>query len=173
MELDLNMYKKISTDILISFAINFAFILILNLCLVQEYLIANYGSIGAEIIKQFFYGAIGATIACSLFLSKDKGINEIESLKDKPNKELFRLPDSVDRILYLQRIISSGVLACLGMLILLAGFSYLEINYSGSFDVKQKFIFAIVSLLIGLYQSKFLSKIEKLFENMIRTEVNK
>jgi hypothetical protein len=173
MKPDLKEYKKISNIIFLSFLINILFILALNYSRIENVIIMNFGGISAEIIKQFFYGAIGATISCSIFLKKDKEINELESLKDKPDPAVLRLPDVIDKRLYIQRIITSGILAILGMLLILAGFSYLEVDFSADFTFKHKLFFAISSLMIGIYQSKFLTSVEKIFEGLFKSSKNK
>lgn len=76
-------------------------------------------------IKQFFYGALGATVAGTLFLAKDKDINEIESLKSKPDPLILRHPDRIDKTFYLLRIMTSGVLAIIDTMLILSGFTYL------------------------------------------------
>jgi hypothetical protein len=122
-------------------------------------------------IEQFFYGSLAATIACSLFLSKDKEINELEALKTNPDPKELRLPDSIDKRLYVQRIFSSGLLAVFGMFLLLFAFNYLDIDTSKDFTFKQKLLVGIFSFLIGLFQSKFLANIEGFFENFYKTKI--
>jgi hypothetical protein len=70
--------------------------------------------------------------------------------------------------MYVQRIISSGILAVLGLVILLAGFSYLDVSYDKDFTAKHKLLFVLASFLIGLNQSKFLARLEKLFDNFFK-----
>lgn len=170
MTLDLNEYKKISSIVFWSFFINIVCIICLNLNAVENLILEYFGEISTEVINQFFYGAIGATISCSIFLAKDKEINECELLNAKPDPKKLRLPDIIDRRLYVQRIITSGILAILGMLLILAGFSYLEVDYSGQFTFKQRLFFTISSLLIGIYQSKFLCSIEKIFDGFYKAK---
>jgi hypothetical protein len=169
MKPELREYKKISTIIFLSFLVNFICILAFNYSRIENIIILNFGRISSEIIKQFFYGAIGATISCSIFLKRDKEINELESLKENPDPSVLRLPDIIDKRLYIQRIITSGILAILGMLLILAGFSYLEVDFSTDFTFKHKLFFAISSLLIGIYQSKFLISVEKIFESIFKS----
>lgn len=173
MKPDLKEYKKISTIIFLSFFINMVFILVLNYSRFENVIVMNFGRISAEIIRQFFYGAIGATISCSIFLKKDKEMNELESLKDNPDPTILRLPDIIDKRLYIQRIITSGILAILGTLLILAGYSYLEVDFSTDFTFKHKLFFAISSLLIGIYQSKFLNSVEKIFEGLFKSNKSK
>lgn len=170
MKLDLSEYKKIASIIFWSFLINIICVLALNLKMLESYILEYFGNISSELIKQFFYGAIGATISCSIFLKKDKEMNELESLKENPDPKELRLPDIIDKRLYIQRIITGGILAIMGMLLLLAGFSYLDVDYSGEFTFKQKLFFAISSMLIGIYQSKFLSSIEKIFDGFFQSK---
>jgi len=169
MSLDLSEYKKISLIIFMSFFICIGILVVLNANVIEAWIKNEFGQICTEIFKQFFYGALGGTIACSLFLKKDKEINEVESLKDNPDPQILRLPDNIDKRLYVQRIITSGVLAVLGTIIIIAGLSYLEIEYKSEFDLKQKMLFVISSLLIGLYQFKFLGSLEKLYYSFFKT----
>ena len=161
-------YKKIINVLVTSFIINIILILAFNLAIVNCYLTLVFGNLGLELIKQFFYGSIGATIACTLFLAKDKDINELESLKEKPDPKVLRLPDSIDRKFYSLRIATSGLLAIVGAIVILTGFSYLEIDYDQGFSIKQKLLFALASFLIGLYQFKFLNRIENVFNSLFK-----
>ncbi|TLX73483.1 hypothetical protein E9993_15330 [Labilibacter sediminis] len=163
--MDLSEYKKISKSIFISFIIHAFLILMINFNAVEIWINSQFGQICSELFKQYFYGAIGGTIACSLFLKNDKERNEIESLKDNPDPMELRLPDVIDKRLYIQRIITSGILAVLGALIIIAVFfSYLEVDFKNGFILKHKMFLIISSLSIGLYQLKFLGSLEKLFE---------
>lgn len=166
--MDLTKYKIISRIILSSFIICFLIILCLNVNYIEGWITSVLGQISSEVFKQFFYGMLGGTIACSLFLTHDKETNEVESLKPDPDPQVLRMPDSIDIKLYVQRIITSGVLAVLGTLIIIAGFSYLEVDYSNGFILKHKLFFIISSVLIGLFQVKFLGNLEKLFDSFFK-----
>ncbi len=168
MAFDLQQYKKITSALFVSFIMNFIFILTINLHFIETKMLLIFGKVVVEGIKQFFYGALAATISCSLFVAKDKDINEVESLNKKPNPLIYRLPDTFDKRMYIQRIISSGVLAVLGFVIILAGFSYLEVNFDKTFTAKHKLLFVLSSFLIGLNQAKFLSRLEKMFDNFFK-----
>jgi hypothetical protein len=168
MPLDLKQYMKISTVLFFSFLFNFVILLAVNIKFVEAKLLPFFGQIALEGIKQFFYGALAATISCSLFVAKDKDINELELLKSPPDPSTFRLPDIFDKRMYIQRIICSGILAVLGLVIILAGFSYLEVNYEKAFTAKHKLLFVLSSFLIGLNQSKFLARLEKLFDQFFK-----
>lgn len=168
MGIDLTEYKKISKIIFISFFICLIGLLVLNSNYAETWIDKQFGQISSELFKQFFYGCLGGTIACSLFLKNDKEVNEVESLKSNPDPLILRLPDSVDKRLYIQRMITSGILAVLGTLIIIAGFSYLEVDYTNGFIFKQKVFFVISSILIGLFQFKFLGSLEKLFDSIFK-----
>ncbi|HEY5462625.1 MAG TPA: hypothetical protein VIJ95_05155 [Hanamia sp.] len=171
MSIDLAEYKKISKVLFWSMGLNAAFLLALHFEPIDNYLSVNFGYIVRLCVEQFFYGSLAATIASSLFLSKDKEINELEAVESKPDPKVFRLPDIVDRNLYIQRIISSGFLAVFGMFVLLFTFNYLDVNLNPEFTFKQKLLIGIFSFMIGLYQSKFLSNIEKLFETLYKSKI--
>ena len=122
MNLDLTEYKKISRIIFLSFFVSLGCIVIIHLQPIDGDLVALLGKISRLAIDQFFYGTIGATIACSIFLSKDKDTNIIESRQVKPDPIKLQLPDELDKWLYLQRIVSSGILAIFGMFLTMLTF---------------------------------------------------
>ncbi|MFC4219315.1 hypothetical protein [Flagellimonas marina] len=169
MAIDLSVYKKIINVLFGSFIVCLGGLIIIQTNNIECWLKIEFGQIGFQLLNQFLYGALGGTIAGSLFLKKDKEINEIESLKPKPNPTILRLPDEVDKSLYIHRIITSGVLAVLGTLLIITGFGYLEVEYKDGFVLRQEIFFIITSVLIGLYQIKFLGRIEKLFESFFRS----
>lgn len=169
MSMDLSGHKKILQILFISFLFCLLSLVSLHLNIVEKWIKFEFGQIGHQLFCQFFYGALGGTIAGSLFLKKDKEINEVESLEDEPDPKKLRLPDEVDKQLYIQRIITSGVLAILGTLMIIAGFSYLEVEYANGFIIKQKIFIVIAGTLIGLYQFKFLGRVEKLFDNFFKS----
>lgn len=172
MGIDLTEYKNIARILFWSMALNAIFILALHFNTIDEYLTINFGSIVRLSIEQFFYGSLAATIACSVFLSKDKEINELEALKPNPDPKELRLPDILDKRLYIQRILSSGFLAVFGMFIILFAFNYLDVNTNSEFTFKQKLLIGIFTFMIGLFQSKFLSNIEKLFDTFYKNKVS-
>ena len=172
MNIDLTEYKNISKILFWSMGLNVAIVILLHFHLIDEYIIQNFGYILRLSIEQFFYGALAATIACSIFLNKDKETNELEALKSNPDPKELRLPDIIDKRQYIQRIISSGFLAVFGMFITLFAFNYLDINAMLDFTFKQKLLIGISSFMIGLYQSKFLSNIEKFFDGFYKSKVS-
>lgn len=120
-------------------------------------------------IKQFFYGALGATVFSSFFLSNDIEINELESLNEEPDLTKLRYPTNEDISLYIQRIISSGFLAIIGAFVLMGGFGYLEVTFE-VITLKQKILFALVSFLIGLFQGNFYAKLESVFKRIFNSD---
>jgi len=172
MSIDLTEYKNISKILFWSKGLNVASVLALHYYRIDNFLIQNFGNIVRLSIEQFFYGALAATIASSIFLSKDKEINELESLKSNPDPKELRLPDIIDKRQYIQRILSSGLLAVFGMFIILFAFNYLDVSASSDFTFKQKLLIGVFSFMIGLHQSKFLSNIEKFFDNFYKSKVS-
>jgi hypothetical protein len=170
MKINLKEYEAISKIIFWSFFINITSIILFNFKAIDIFLFEYFNIIFIEALHQFFYGALSATIACSLFMAKDKETNELESVKEKPDPSILMLPDCIDRKLYIQRIISSGLLAIVGMMLLLAGFSYLEVNFETTFTFKQKMFFGISSSLIGLYQINFIEKLRKVFDAFYKSK---
>ncbi|MFL9844233.1 hypothetical protein [Flavobacterium rhizosphaerae] len=160
-------YLVIARVLFISFFIASLLIIVLNLNFIDIYMDIYFGNLKSELLKQFLYGSLGATIACSIFLSKDKEINELESLKSNPNYEILRYPTKEDIHLYIQRIISSGILGVVGVLVLLAGFGYLDISPE-KINMKHKILFALSSFLIGVFQSKFYDNLQSIMENIFK-----
>ncbi len=165
-------YKKISRMIIISFLINSTILIALNIPHINLFLANLLGNLKFEILKQFFFGSIGGTITCSLFLSKDMEINAIESVKKNPDPEVLRYPNIINVHLYFHRMLNSGIFAILGCLIMLAGFSYINYNYS-EFTIKHKILFAISSILIGIFQHKFIRRIGGVFDKIYNPEDKK
>lgn len=112
-------------------------------------------------IQVYFWGALGATVASSVFMARDKETNETESLKEKTDPNVLRYPDEIDVQLYLHRILTSGFLGVVGGLILLAGFDYFDVPPQ-VMAVKSKLFLTILSLLIGLFQPNFLASLSDL-----------
>ncbi|MGA9112017.1 MAG: hypothetical protein WB290_17175, partial [Smithella sp.] len=107
---DIKYYKYITALLIIAFIMEIILLLLFNIENVSQYLESLYGIKKTFVIQLFFWSALGATIACSLFMSEDKEINEVERAKGKPDPVVLRYPDIIDVFLYLQRIITSGVL---------------------------------------------------------------
>ncbi|HEY5125065.1 MAG TPA: hypothetical protein VIK14_15135 [Ignavibacteria bacterium] len=163
--MDLKNYKKIIRLLYLSFFINSIILVFLNISAIHQCFISIFSEIKAELIIQIFFGALGSTISCSLYLATDKEINELESKKAKPDPKILREPDEIDISLYIHRIISGSVLAILGSLIILAGLSYFEVNYT-NFSIKQKILISASSIMIGLFQHKFLDDIKDVYCNI-------
>lgn len=119
------------------------------------------------LIQLFFWSALGATIACSLFLAQDKEINEKEACKKHPSPDVLRYPTNVDVHLYAQRILTSGFLGLVGAFIILAGLGYFEVPID-SINEKHKIFLIITAFVVGLHQKNFLATLtslcKKIFE---------
>ena len=163
---DFNNYKSISKMLIVIFIVCLVLLLGLHATAVTDKLKDIFGDKGQTLIKSFLFGALGATISCSLFLTRDKEENKQHFLKN-PNSLEIDLPDGIDSQMYFQRVISSGILAGLGTVILFAGLSYVDVKFSSGVD-KQKYLSITSSILIGLYQGKFLLFIDSLFDNIFR-----
>ena len=167
---DIKYYKYITTIIMISFSFNIALLLTLNVSTTSQYLESLYSIKKLFIIQLFIWAMLGSTIACSLFLSQDKEINEIESVKTHPDPSLLRYPDMIDLFLYLQRIITGGILGVIGALILFAGLIFFDANI-GNMSLKHKSFFIVFCFLIGLYQRHFLGYLEKMLRKIIEDKI--
>lgn len=163
---DIKYYKHITALIMISFVVNVSILLILNITSSSQYLESLYGIKKAFVIQLFFWSALGATIACSLFMSEDKEINEVERTKNDPDPKVLRYPDVIDVFLYLQRIITSGILGVIGSLMLFAGLIFFEAQIE-VLSIKHKMFFVIFCFLIGMYQGNFIAYLGKMFRRII------
>jgi hypothetical protein len=83
-------------------------------------------------------------------------MNEVESLKRMPNPEVLRYPNSLDVVLYAQRILFNGVLGVVGGAIVMAGLGYFDVQVSAITE-KQRMFFVVFAFLIGVYQNDFLA----------------
>ncbi len=163
---DIKYYKYITALLIIAFIMEIILLLLFNIENVSQYLESLYGIKKTFVIQLFFWSALGATIACSLFMSEDKEINEVERAKGKPDPVVLRYPDIIDVFLYLQRIITSGVLGVIGALMLFAGLVFFEANID-VLSVKHKTFFIIFCFLIGMYQRNFIAYLSKMFKKII------
>lgn len=166
---DIKYYKHISTIIIISFAVNITILLILNTPNVSSGFEALFGVKKSFVIQLYFWSALGATISCSLFLSEDKEMNEVESVKDKPDPKVLRYPDIIDVTLYIQRIITSGILGVIGALLLFSGLIFFEANIE-TLSIKHRMFFIIFCFLIGMYQRNFLEYLGGMFRKILEKQ---
>jgi hypothetical protein len=114
----------------------------------------------------FFWGWLGAAVASSLFLARDKEDNELESLKDKPDPAMLRYPTDIDVHLYAHRIVTSACLAVVSAIVLYAGLSYFDAP-TAKLDAKQRAFFIAFAVLVGLYQGSFVTFLSKRFEEIL------
>jgi hypothetical protein len=99
-------------------------------------------------------------------MSEDKEINEVERVKNNPDPKVLRYPDVIDVSLYLQRIITSGVLGVIGALMLFAGLIFFEAQIE-VLSIKHKMFFIVFCFLIGMYQRNFITYLGKMFRRII------
>jgi len=107
-------------------------------------------------IELYFWAALGATVASYKFFANDKDANEIESIKKRPSPKILRYPNSLDVVLYVQRVLFRGVLGVIGGIIMMAGLGYFDVQLSAISD-KQRMFFIVFAFLIGVYQNEFLA----------------
>lgn len=153
-------YFHLSVLLTIAFILIGLALVLLNLQFVQAELVRHLGKNKAYFPQLFFWGCAGATIASSIFMANDKERNEIERLKDKVDASELRYPNTIDVFLYAQRIISSGFLALLGAVLLLAGLSYFDLSINTA-TTKHHLFFIIVCFMIGLYENRFLDSLQR------------
>ncbi len=163
---DIKNYRTISVLIIIALATAGAALLFLNSSLGHQTVLRYLGLQEAFGLQLFFWGALGAAIASSLFLARDKEENEIESVKEKRDLSVLRYPTGLDVHLYLHRILTSACLAVIGALILYAGLSYFDVPAALP-NPKHRAFFMLFSFLIGLYQGNFVAFLSKRFEKML------
>lgn len=158
-------YRHISFLILVALVGAGAMLLWLNTIsgrsLMQAYL-GNNVSFGLQL---FLWGALGGSIASSLYMAWDKEENELESVKDRPDPSCLRYPNEIDVHLYGHRIMTSACLAVVGGLFLYAGLNYFDVP--ATLNPKHRAFFIIFSFLIGLYQGKFLTFLNRRFQKIL------
>ena len=159
-------YRHISLLTLVALTVAGAMLLWLNTIsgcnLAQAYL----GSKAAFGLQLFFWGALGGAIASSLYLAWDKEENELERVKAAPDPTRLRYPNEIDVHLYCHRIVTSACLAVVGGMFLYAGLSYFDVP-AALLNQKHRAFFIIFSFLIGLYQGKFLTFLNKRFQKIL------
>lgn len=166
---DIKYYKHISVLITVSFLVNITILLIMNISSYSLFLEGLLGIKKTFVIELFFWAALGATIACSLFLSEDKEMNEVESVKENPDPKILRYPDEIDVIQYLHRIITSGILGVIGALMLFSGLFFFEANLE-ILSIKHRMFFVILCFLIGLYQRNFIAYLGDMFRKILEKQ---
>ena len=166
---DQKYYVHISYLLLAAFLLNGAAIFALNITDVFAWLASLIGAKKAVVTQLFFWAALGATIASSIFMKHDKDDNELESLKDKPDLAILRYPDAIDVGLYVQRILTSGFLGVFGAAILFAGLGYFDVS-TDALTTKHKLFLIVFSFLIGLYQSNFLTALNEMSKRFFQKQ---
>ncbi len=159
-------YRHISILILLALALAGAMLLWLNSASGRTYILAYLGTKVAFGLQLFFWGALGAAIASSLYLARDKDENEIESVKDAPDLTRLRYPTEIDIHLYGHRIVTSACLAVVGALFLYAGLSYFDVPADLP-SPKHRAFFILFAFLVGLYQGNFVTFLHKRFQKIL------
>ena len=167
---DIKYYKHITALLIVAFIVEIISLLFLNVASVSQYFESLFGIKKTFVIQLFFWSALGATIACSLFMAEDKETNEVESLKENPDPVTLKYPDAVDIFLYLQRIVTSGVLGVIGALMLFAGLIFFEANIE-VLSLRHKLFFIIFCFLIGMYQRNFITYLSQMFKKLSQIEI--
>ncbi len=156
-------YKNISYLLFACFILIPILIFILNLNKVEVALVQEIGLFKYLLLEAFFWGALGATISSSLFMAKDKDLNELEEAKEQPDPTNLRYPNLIDVFLYMQRIFSSGLLAVVGLLVI-----YLPMSIPRTDDIQQKtvILFMLGAFLIGMFQEKFIVLLKSIYKKV-------
>jgi len=163
---DIRYYRHISVLILLALVMAGAMLLCLNSSSGRSFVLAYFGNNAAFGLQLFFWGALGAAIASSLFLARDKDENELESVKTAPDRSRLRYPTEIDVHLYGHRIVTSACLAVVGALFLYAGLSYFDIPAALP-NPKHRAFFILFAFLIGLYQGNFVAFLSKRFQKIL------
>lgn len=163
---DIRNYRRISLLIVGALGVTGATLLWLNSHSGRSLALTYLGEKSAFGFQLFFWGALGATIAASLFLARDKEDNELESLKPTPDPNLLRYPTDIDVHLYCHRILTSACLAVVGSLFLYAGLSYFDVPAELP-SPKHRAFFILFAFLIGLYQGNFVTFLHKRFQRIL------
>ena len=169
---DIRYYRHISILIFVALAVAGAALLWFNSAFGRGVVQTHLGDKAGFGLQLFFWGALGAAIASSLFLARDKEENELESVKTNPDLSLLRYPTDIDVYLYGQRIVTSACLAVVGALLLYAGLGYFDVPADIP-SPKHRAFFILFSFLIGLYQGNFLAFLNKRFQKMLEKSARK
>ena len=165
------LYSKICWTLLAAFLVCGVAILALNCIAIVSALARLVGPDKVFFIQIYFWGALGATVASSIFLGKDKEANVTESVKEKPDPNVLQYPDAIDVHLYLHRILTSGFLGVVGGLVILGGLGYFDVP-PRVMAVKQRLFLIVFSFLIGLYQANFLTSLSDLSKRFFHQRKN-
>ena len=163
---DIRNYNRISWILLASFVIELLGLVVLTSGWGSRWILSFTGPKAAFLVQLFFWGAVGASIASSLFLARDKEDNEIESLKPTPDPSKLRYPTDVDVHLYVHRVLTSAALAVVGALFLYAGLSFFDVPQDVS-NPKHLAFFILFAFLVGFYQGNFVSFLSERFRKML------
>lgn len=163
---DIKYYTYISILVIAALVLSGATLLWLNSSVGRKVLFSYLGPKVAFGLQLFFWGALGAAIASSLFLARDKEENELESIKETPDLATLRYPTNLDVHLYAHRILTSACLAVIGALSLYAGLSYFDVPADLP-NPKQRAFFILFAFLIGLYQGNFVAFLSKRFQKIL------
>lgn len=163
---DVKYYRHISILVFLALVLASAMLLWLNSLSGRSFILAYLDNTAAFGLQLFFWGALGASIASSLFLSRDKDENELESVKSTPDPSRLRYPTEVDVHLYAHRILTSACLAVVGALFLYAAVSYFDVPADLP-NPKHRAFFILFAFLIGLYQGNFVAFLSKRFQMIL------
>lgn len=132
----------------------------------QAFLLVYFGTKTAFCLQPFFWGALGAAVASSLFLAEDKKQNEIELTKVTPDLSRLSYLNKIDVHLYFHRILTSAVLAVVEAFFLYAGLTYFDVP-ADSPNPKHQAFFIVFAVLVGLYQANFVAFLHKRFQKIL------
>jgi hypothetical protein len=163
-------YKIISNIILFFLFLNSLMILLLNSIQCVDFLNQFFPKKIIFVIQIYFWASLAGTISSSLFMKGDNEINEIESIKEKPNPFVLRYPTKIDIHLYIHRIITSGLLGVVGALILFAGLGYFDVS-TVNLNIKQKLFMIVFCFLCGLYHRNFIEFLSKLSSRFLKNKI--
>jgi hypothetical protein len=155
-----NLYYAICGILFAFFLVDGAALLVLNSISGAAWVAGLVGSNRAYFVHLFFWGCTGATITSSVFVARDKDLNETEAAKEDGKGDV-RYPNWIDVWMYAQRILSSGFLAVFAAALVLAGLGYFDAPLDNA-TTKHKMFFVVLAMLIGLYENRFLVSMEQL-----------
>lgn len=164
---DPKFYFYIMALIFVSFICSGVILWLLNAEFVRAWLKVIFGNERSFFVQLYFWGCAGATINCSIFVANDKDLNEREASKPPTEKRDIRYPDPIDVWLYAQRILSSGFLAIFAALVVTTGLSYFDAPIAQG-SGKHQIFFIVMSMLIGLFENRFLTSLNRLSRRLFR-----
>jgi hypothetical protein len=162
-------YDYIAVVLFCALLICCSFLIFLNIKNVEVCTEDMFGPRKAFILQLYFWAALGATVTSYKFFKDDKERNEVAFLNKTPDPLELRWPDSQNVILYIQRILMSGVMGIIGAVILLSGLSVFD-SVPQEWGTKQKMGLIVFCVVVGMYQKDFLEFVSGIKDQFFKSK---